>query len=449
MVKVSVVVPCLNMSRYIESCLDSIMNQTLKELEILVVDGGSSDGTLDILERYRRENKRVQVLHSEKKSYGYQVNMGIAQASGQYVAIVDADDRVSRNMYETLYETAVRSGADYVKGTARRFYSVSNDFTYYIPLMQFSNLEYSNRAINVIPMERPDLLTKDNFLWYGIFRREFMNDVLLHESPGAAFQDLGGLLQTQMRARKAVYLENVFYEYRQDNEASSFYNSKGFQFTWEEYIWAEQFIVNASERWKAAFYRKLFLHTLSIYYAMAASGRVWKDSEKYICLIREKLQNKLTDKTLKRGDFSENEWEELQLFLKPGNGLYDKYQGQFLCGKSQLANIKKTALGKEIVIFGFGNVGMFVYAQIRKHGLGRVVAFCDNQAEKHGQSYGGVTVLSPEETVKQYPDVCFVIASTSYWEDMKQQLAAMNVPQSRICAYTAGIDIYLFGASVI
>lgn len=274
MFKVSVIVPCLNMRKYIEDCLESIVNQTLTDLEIMVIDAGSTDGTLEILNKFMKRDGRIYLMHSEKKSYGYQVNLGIQHASGQYVAIVDADDRIAPDMYEVLYEKAVCSGADYVKGTAKGFYTISDDLTYYMPLMQFPRREYQNGLIEVIPAERTDLLTRDNFLWYGIFEHKFMKNISLHESPGAAFQDLGGLLQTQMRARKAVYLEEAFYEYRQDNVTSSTYNPKGFQFVWEEYTWAEQFITNASDNWKTAFYRKLFLHTSSIYTTMTATGQV-------------------------------------------------------------------------------------------------------------------------------------------------------------------------------
>lgn len=446
MPKVSVIVPCLNMRKYIEECLGSIMNQTLRELEILVVDAGSSDGTLDILNQFMQRDERIHLIHSGKKSYGYQVNLGVRQASGQYVAIVDADDRIAPDMYEVLYEKAVCTDADYVKGTARSFYTISNELTYYMPLMQFPRREYRDGSIEVIPTERTDLLTKDNFLWYGIFRRELMKDILLHESPGAAFQDFGGLLQTQMKARKAVYLEEAFYEYRQDNAASSARNSKGFQFVWEEYSWAEQFIINASDDWKAAFYRKLFLHTWSIYATMAAVGTIWENSQEYIHLISEKLRSKLAMGILKREHFSKEEWEPLLLLMEAECGSYSKFQKDHLDMQRQLINIKNTAANKEIVIFGYGNIGIFVHALIRKHGLGRVAAFCDNQLVKQRVLYDKTAVLTPAEAAETYPGACFVITSGRYLEDMEKQLISMKIPQSQICSYTAGIDMRLFWA---
>ncbi len=87
--KVTVIMPSLNVVNYIEECLQSVINQTMEALEILCIDAGSTDGTLEILEKYAESDSRIKLLHSEKRSYGYQVNMGIKLAKGKYVAISD------------------------------------------------------------------------------------------------------------------------------------------------------------------------------------------------------------------------------------------------------------------------------------------------------------------------------------------------------------------------
>ena len=84
----SVILPSLNVVNYIEECLDSVTGQTLEELEILCIDAGSTDGTLEILQKYADKDKRIRLIHSDKKSYGYQINLGIDQASGEYMGIV-------------------------------------------------------------------------------------------------------------------------------------------------------------------------------------------------------------------------------------------------------------------------------------------------------------------------------------------------------------------------
>lgn len=448
MPRVSVIVPCLNMAEYIGECMDSIVGQTLKDLEILVIDAGSTDGTQEILKGYEKTDGRVHVIHSTKKSYGYQVNLGMEQSTGEYIAIVDADDRVGVNMYATLYERAVQSKADYVKGTARFFCTISETLTYYQPHVQFEKEDYVSGEIELVPADRPDILTKDNFLWSGIFRRDFMEGIRLHESPGAAFQDLGGLLQTQMKARKAVYLEESFYEYRQDNASSSERNSKGFQFVWEEYTWAEQFVKNAPDHWKAAFYRKFFGHALTRYFAMAASGRRWDDARPYIDLIREKLRGKLKSGMIKEKDFPEWEWENLMLFFSDGDKLYDKYSKLYASKRQQMMNIMAAAKGRDIAVFGYGELGRFIHAQALKRGWGRVAAYCDNQTEKQGSLFWGVPVLTPVEAASLHPDACFVAASSRHFEAIKEQLMSMGIPAGQICCYTAGVDMRLWGIAL-
>ncbi|ELZ6270419.1 glycosyltransferase family 2 protein, partial [Campylobacter coli] len=90
--KVSVVVPSLNSIKYIHECIDSILNQTLKDIEIICVDAGSTDGTLEVLREYEKNDERLKVIVSDKKSYGYQINLGIKEAKGEYLGIVESDD---------------------------------------------------------------------------------------------------------------------------------------------------------------------------------------------------------------------------------------------------------------------------------------------------------------------------------------------------------------------
>ena len=100
MPKVSIVMPSLNVRPYIEECLDSVQNQTLKDIEILCVDAGSTDGTLEFLRERAAADSRIQVIESDRKSYGYQINLGIKAAKGEYFAILESDDYIIPEMYE-------------------------------------------------------------------------------------------------------------------------------------------------------------------------------------------------------------------------------------------------------------------------------------------------------------------------------------------------------------
>lgn len=120
-IKVSIILPSLNVLPYIKECVESVMNQTLHEIEIICVDAGSTDGTLEILQEYEKQDNRIKLIVSDKKSYGYQMNLGIKAAVGEYIGIVETDDYVSENMYEELYTVARENEVDFVKADFYRF----------------------------------------------------------------------------------------------------------------------------------------------------------------------------------------------------------------------------------------------------------------------------------------------------------------------------------------
>ncbi len=113
--KVSVLVPTLNSSEFIEECLGSVIGQTLQELEILCIDAGSTDGTIEKIKEYEVIDSRVRLILSDQKSYGYQLNLGISQAEGEYIGIVESDDSIEKDMFFCLYKIACKYKADYVK----------------------------------------------------------------------------------------------------------------------------------------------------------------------------------------------------------------------------------------------------------------------------------------------------------------------------------------------
>ena len=141
MIKVSVIMPCLNAIKFVKSCMDSVICQSLSDIEILVVDAGSVDGTLEVLAEYEKKDSRVHVIHSEKKSYGYQMNQGIAHATGEYIGIVETDDLIQKDMFAFLYDEAIRENADYVKGISEGFYQGLGGLAWRFPIVPYHNLD--------------------------------------------------------------------------------------------------------------------------------------------------------------------------------------------------------------------------------------------------------------------------------------------------------------------
>ena len=98
---VSVIIPVFNAGKNVENCIQSLLNQTYKNFEILIIDDGSTDNTLTILEKYER-NKKIKVIHQTNSGVSTARNLGISEANGKYIGFVDADDRVRPNYLEDL-----------------------------------------------------------------------------------------------------------------------------------------------------------------------------------------------------------------------------------------------------------------------------------------------------------------------------------------------------------
>lgn len=114
MPKVSVVVPFFNSRDYLERCLNSLVGQTLRDIEIVLVNDGSLDGSLDIAEQFAKNDSRIKIVSQKNAGLSCARNAGVENASGEYIGLVDSDDFVDKDFFEKLYEVAQKSGADIV-----------------------------------------------------------------------------------------------------------------------------------------------------------------------------------------------------------------------------------------------------------------------------------------------------------------------------------------------
>ena len=440
MPKVSVIMPCLNMEKYIRECMNSVVEQTLRDIEILVIDAGSTDGTLDILAEYAKEDERIQVVCSDRKSYGYQMNKGIALATGEYIGIVETDDIVELDMFQLLYEEAVKEDADYAKGLGERVYFGKRGIKWRFKIKACPQLEQKEKYI-AVPQNTPSLFIYDNFLWNGIYRRDFLKKVKFNETPGAAFQDIGALFQIISRANKGVYINHLVYNYRQDNIDASSYNRKSLLYTATEYQYIEQFLRDLPKEWEEIYYIKMAGLTMDRFHFMAGSGEFWNESINGIEALHTKLLM-----AVKKGMINQSNcelWEEIQIFLDEPRDLYIYDRKIFKRKSEKMDHILEVSKRHGTYIFGSGAYGKFVHMYLELHGAENIIAFCDNSKSIQGKVIQTLPVIRPEETIKNGFDAYYIIAAKNHTLEMKKQLIQMGVNPDCIEIYDAGIDIYL------
>ena len=121
-IKVSIIVPIYKVEKYLVQCIDSIINQTLKDIEIILVDEGDKDACRYIIGHYEQTDNRVVAIHKKNGGYGASVNNGIDIARGEYIGIVESDDFIKAEMFEELYKYAHKLNADVVKSPYYEYY---------------------------------------------------------------------------------------------------------------------------------------------------------------------------------------------------------------------------------------------------------------------------------------------------------------------------------------
>ena len=126
-VKVSIVVPIYNVERYLAQCLDSIIAQTLQDIEIICVNDGSTDSSAEIIDSYAQKDPRIRVITKQNTGYGNSMNIGFDAAQGEYVGIVESDDYADKEMFETLYRIAKGNDLDVVKSGYYFYYSIPKE----------------------------------------------------------------------------------------------------------------------------------------------------------------------------------------------------------------------------------------------------------------------------------------------------------------------------------
>lgn len=424
MPKVSLVLPSLNVAKYIDECIESVMRQTLRDIEIICVDAGSTDGTWHKLQEYASQDDRIILVSSDKKSYGYQVNIGIAMAKGEYIAIIETDDCIRPNMLEDLYFRAKEYELDYVKGSFTAFVRSEDKDSFHSV-----NKKYIITDKIIEPRKYVKLFSEDNSIWTGIYRREFLisNEIKLNETPGAAFQDIGFLMQVLSKAEKAMYVKDAYYNYRIGRAESSVYNDGIVRYVYQEFDW----LLNELRLQKTeALYVRL---VESVLYE---TGDLLKkyDYPEGLSLIKDYYDFFKYELTyaLERGyltsQFIEPEiWTELILYLDDLDRFIFYKKAQGIREKQKCLELEHFSREDEpVVIFGAGVYGKNVFERLEAVGVS-VVAFTDNSEDKWDQPMQGKAILEPCICLERYPCARYVIANKKHWYEIMLQLIESGI----------------------
>lgn len=236
MPKVSILVPIYNASKYLRQAIDSLVNQTLQDIEIICINDGSTDNSLKIIEEYASKDARIVILDKPNTGYGDSMNQGIKLARGEYIAILEPDDYFELNAFEKLYQLANWHHADIVKSN---YFFLENEQNH-----QNAVIRPKDTGKIIYPCQDHFVFHLPPAIWSGIYRREFLlnNRLEFLPTPGASYQDLGFNIKTLALAQRVILTTDAFLHYRVDNANSSSKSPSKLNCVVEEYSSIEDFL---------------------------------------------------------------------------------------------------------------------------------------------------------------------------------------------------------------
>jgi glycosyltransferase involved in cell wall biosynthesis len=221
-IKVSIIIPIYNVEKYLGQCLDSIINQSLKEIEIICVNDGSTDNSPQILEEYAQKDQRIKIINKENNGPGASRKVGLNYATGEFIAFVDSDDWVKLDTYEKLYKNGVSNNSDLVIFNAIR-YDENNDKYLYMGGFDIANylndnndnkIDFKHFIFNYKDI-KPYILNRSFSAWAKLYKSEFLNNYNDFYFPEDIFyEDVPFHVQVLLRAKRISFFTERLYIYR-------------------------------------------------------------------------------------------------------------------------------------------------------------------------------------------------------------------------------------------
>lgn len=230
-IKVSILVPCYNSEKYIDKCINSILHQTLDDVEIICINDGSTDNTLKVLQNFEKKNPKIRVVDKKNSGYGASLNLGFSISKGEYIGIVESDDFIENTMYELLYDNAKKYDLDISRCCFNYYYSDE--------CIKEEHFDFIEKNKVFRPVDNLSIFFQMPSLWCSIYKKNFLekNNIKFLETPGASYQDLSFCFKVYFWAERYMQINKCLLNYRQTNNSSSV-KSKGKVFCvnkeWEE-----------------------------------------------------------------------------------------------------------------------------------------------------------------------------------------------------------------------
>ncbi len=210
-IKVSVIVPVYNVEKYLKRCLDSIINQTLKDIEIICVNDGSTDGSFEILKEYSSKNSNIKIINKQNEGLSCARNDAMKIARGEYIGFVDSDDYIDLNFFEKLYLSAKKNDADIAFCGIKRVSKYSKRYKLSFKEEKIYNtLKEKLSGCNI-----PECC----YVWNKIYKTDKLLNNNIYFEPNVYYEDRCFTAQVLINLKKAVSVPDIYYNYYKNKDS--------------------------------------------------------------------------------------------------------------------------------------------------------------------------------------------------------------------------------------
>lgn len=214
---ISVIIPVYNVEKYLEQCLDSVVNQSYMNLEIICIDDCSTDNSLEIAENFAKKDSRIKIFKNNSNlGVGSARNIGLKNAKGEYIHFLDPDDWLEKNAYEKLIKSVYKEGMPEV---VRFLYKIINCENNKNVLLEYKEQSLLNCSINPL-LDFRSLKKWTSSSWVMFIRRDLIQDKELFFNNHRCFEDVVYSVRLFLAAKKIVFIDECLLNYRQHRKNS-------------------------------------------------------------------------------------------------------------------------------------------------------------------------------------------------------------------------------------
>lgn len=439
---VSVILSVKDDMSKIARTLDSICGQTLRNLEILVMDGGSTDGTAEFVRQRSKEDQRVRILTAAELSQGARLNLGLLQARGEYLLFCEPGDYADRNMLAHLYEAAQKHNYPEVVKADYKCVLDTDNGEFAIKFGVLPRYEHRLYGEEISPDHLPEVLVRDLNPWNGIYRISFLRQYGLKvcEADGVMLPQASFVVRAHLCAKREIYLEEALMWHCFPEDVCPAGAGRRALLTLVDVLQnltevkgrCQECIVTAL---KHMIQRCVFWYGLERFLQMASKSKAIND---YAYCVTETVQagKLLQDYLMGQLNYKDQEkllTEESVAWLTSQPNIFLAQAEAEMCSVLSCQQNFVRCVGKyhRAIIFGAGERGCSSAAMLMAAGYDGEICFCDNNESLVGKRVQGCRVFSPSQAARDLSAI-IILPTPEYAPNMRQQLLDEGADGARI-----------------